>query len=664
MADRLERMLENQKKREAAMQQKAAQEQAAKEATRKEALARAPAPAVSAAAAAADIVAPLENNRRLRKSILAPLPAAQRGKPTLIGGDPQGENILYCLGNDVIIRSIQNPLHADLYVEHPRATTVARYSPDRRWIASADERGIVRVWHAHEVVQGVYFKLKSEKPALAGAVLDLAWSPDSTKIVAVGHGRDKYGEVFDMETGSSRGIITGHSKAINSVDYRPKSPFRVITGGEDLTLNWFEGPPFKWHHGMHEHQRFVNCVRFSPNGDLAISVGSDKLAVLFDGQTGEKKGAFTTEHTGGIYCVSWSPDGSQVLTSSGDKTCKIWDVETGKSVTTFTFGSAVEDQQVGCLWQGNHLLSLNLRGHLSYLDPSRPNEPIRVIKGHNKSIESLAYHKPSNSLYTGSYDAVVTRWNETDGSMEEVAGDGHKNSVIALAIQGDNLVSAAIDDSVRVTPHGADFTGQTTSVGGKPFGLAVSPTEPGLIVTGTFDQKVHVIRGGRIVSSKAVGWTPLSFAFSADGRQVAVGADNNRIYVYDISGDNLANEKTLEGHRAGVSALAFSPDGRYLASGDKNREILIWQEGKIAIKDWQYHSARINKLVWSPDSKFLASASLDTNIIIWSVETPNKRLTITAAHHGGVNDLTWLDQSTLASVGQDCTTRTWNVLWE
>jgi WD40 repeat protein len=71
------------------------------------------------------------------------------------------------------------------------------------------------VWHAHEVVQGVYFKLKSEKPALAGAVLDLAWSPDSTKIVAVGHGRDKYGEVFDMETGSSRGIITGHSKAIN-----------------------------------------------------------------------------------------------------------------------------------------------------------------------------------------------------------------------------------------------------------------------------------------------------------------------------------------------------------------------------------------------------------------------------------------------------------------
>jgi WD40 repeat protein len=664
MGDRLQRMLENQKKREAAMAEKASKEQAAQAEARKEALARVPAPAISAAAAAADIVAPLENNRKLRKAIFAPLPSVQRGKPTLIGGDPHGENILYCLGNDIIIRSLTNPLEADLYVEHPRLTTVARYSPDKRWIASADERGVVRVWHANEVVQGVYFKLKSEKPALSGPVNDLAWSPDSTKIVAVGHGRDKFGEVFDMETGSSRGIITGHSKAVNSVDYRPKSPFRVITGGEDLALNWFEGPPFKWHHGMHEHQRFVNCVRFSPNGDLAMSVGSDKLAVLFDGQTGEKKSVLSTEHTGGIYCVSWSPDGTQVLTSSGDKTCKLWDVETGKAVTTFTFGSGVEDQQVGCLWQGNFLVSLNLRGHLSYLNPNNPNKPERVIQGHNKSIESLAYHKSSNSLYTGSYDAVLTRWNEIDGSMEAVGGDGHKNSIIGMAFQGDSLFSVAIDDTIRVTPHNHDFSGQATPIGGKPFGLAVSPTEPGVAVTGTFDQKVHIVRNGRVASSKAVNWTPQSFAFSADGRQVAVGADNNRIYTYELSGDNLNNEKTLEGHRGGVTALAFSPDGRFLASGDKNREILIWQDNKVHIKDWQYHSAKINKIAWSPDSKFLASASLDTNIIVWSLEAPSKRLIITAAHHGGVNDLTWLDQSTIASVGQDCTTRTWNVLWE
>ncbi len=76
------------------------------------------------------------------------------------------------------------------------------------------------------------------------------------------------GEVYDVETGASRGAITGHSKTITTVDYRPNSPFRIVTGSEDLGLAWFEGPPFKWVHGMQEHTRFVNCVRFSPDGKL------------------------------------------------------------------------------------------------------------------------------------------------------------------------------------------------------------------------------------------------------------------------------------------------------------------------------------------------------------------------------------------------------------
>jgi WD40 repeat protein len=618
---------------------------------------------LSAAAAQADIIAPLENNRKLRKNIFAPLPSVTRGKPTLIGGDPKNkDNILYCVGNDVIIRSLHNPLISDIYIEHPRPTTVARYSPCGRYVASADSTGLVRVWHT-EVVQGVYFKLKSEKPVIAGPILDMAWSHDSTKIVAVGQGREKMGEVFDMESGSSRGIITGHSKAITTVDYRQQSPYRIITGSEDLTLNWFEGPPFKWVHGMNDHNRFVNCTRFSPDGAHALSVGSDKLAILYDGITGAKKSTFTTEHAGSIYCASWSPDSRQVLTSSGDKTCKIWDVETGRAVTTFTFGNAVEDQQVGCLWQGDFLVSLSLRGHFTYLDPHSPSRHAKVIQGHNKSIESVAYHAASNTLYTGSYDSVIVRWNESTGDMQEVAGDGHKNSVIAMHLQGNDLWTVSLDDTVRVTPHGQDYSGAPIALSGKPFDLAVAPNESGLAATGTFDQKVHIIRHGRVVSSKSVSYTPQALAISPDGRQVAVGGDNNNIYLYPLSGDNLGSETVLTGHRGALTSLAYSPNGRFLASADKNRDIIVWENNTIKIKDWVYHSAKVNAIAWSPNSLHIASGSLDTNVIIWSVEEPNKRVTIQAAHHGGVNDVIWLDNTTVASVGQDCTTRTWNITW-
>jgi len=48
------------------------------------------------------------------------------------------------------------------------------------------------------------------------------------------------------ETGTSVGEISGQSKSINSCDFRPARPFRLITGSEDNTIGVFEGPPFKF----------------------------------------------------------------------------------------------------------------------------------------------------------------------------------------------------------------------------------------------------------------------------------------------------------------------------------------------------------------------------------------------------------------------------------
>ena len=34
----------------------------------------------------------------------------------------------------------------------------------------------------------------------------------------------------------------------------------------------------------------------------------------------------------------------------------------------FVMGKAVEDMQVGCLWQGDFILSVSVSGHINYLD--------------------------------------------------------------------------------------------------------------------------------------------------------------------------------------------------------------------------------------------------------------------------------------------------------
>ena len=55
-------------------------------------------------------------------------------------------------------------------------------------------------------------------------------------------------------------------------------------------------------------------------------------------------------------------------------------------------GTAVEDQQLGCLWQGPHLISVSLSGYINYLDVNNPGTPLRVIKVRESHTPLFAIH--------------------------------------------------------------------------------------------------------------------------------------------------------------------------------------------------------------------------------------------------------------------------------
>ena len=55
-------------------------------------------------------------------------------------------------------------------------------------------------------------------------------------------------------------------------------------------------------------------------------------------------------------------------------------------LATFKIGDSVEDQQVGCLWSGPHMISVILSRFNNFLDPEKPK---RIVKGHNKPVTKL-----------------------------------------------------------------------------------------------------------------------------------------------------------------------------------------------------------------------------------------------------------------------------------
>ncbi|XP_064465602.1 actin-interacting protein 1-like isoform X1 [Ornithodoros turicata] len=594
------------------------------------------------------------------ESTFATLPRTQRGMPLVLGGDPKGINFLYTNGNSVIIRDIANPSVCDIYTEHSQMTTVAKYSPSRFYIASADQTGKIRIW---DTTQKEHI-LKNEFQPFVGIVKDLCWSPDSQRIVVVGEGRERFGHVFMAETGTSVGEIGGHSKQINSCDFRPTRPFRIITGSEDNTVGIFEGPPFKYKLNISDHARFVQSVRYSPNGELFASGGFDGKMFLYNASTYEKVGEFgSPAHSGGIYAVSWSPDSKKLLTASGDKTCKIWDAATMEMITEFPMGSDIVDQQVSCLWQGDYLLSISLSGFINYLDVNNPDKPLRVIKGHHKSITALAVSPNRETVYTGSHDGYISFWDAVTGDQDRVSGVTHTNQVQDMCTGTDSIYTCGLDDTIHsISLLSNAYTDLNLKMNSQPRGIA---TVDGNLVVVAGMTDITMIENGRKVSSTPIDYEASSVSLHPKEADVAVGGTTDqKVHVYILTGGVLSEKKSLD-HRGAVTDVAFSPNGEYLAASDANRMVRLYRALTYEPAhnlDWCFHSARVNCVGWSPDSRFLATGSLDTGIIIWSTEQPTKHLNIKKAHpQSQITRLAWLDDSTIVSAGQDSNVKTWQI---
>ena len=64
-------------------------------------------------------------------------------------------------------------------------------APSGCYIASGDDHGNLRIWACDTPDQII----KLETPLFAGAVLDIAWSGDSQRVLAVGDGGAIFGKV-------------------------------------------------------------------------------------------------------------------------------------------------------------------------------------------------------------------------------------------------------------------------------------------------------------------------------------------------------------------------------------------------------------------------------------------------------------------------------------
>ncbi|KAF0982040.1 hypothetical protein FDP41_011901 [Naegleria fowleri] len=590
------------------------------------------------------------------------VPCTERGRSTFISAAPSKfpNKFTYGSGNFVLIRDLNNQLDIDYYTQHTHKVNVAKYSPTGYYIASGDDAGNVRVWSTENVDK----TLKLEKRVLSKSVRDLAWTGDSQRLVVVGDGKQEYGAVFAYDMGTNTGEISGHSKEVLSCDSRPERPFRIATGGADLSLNFYTGPPFKFSHSNKDHERFINCIRYAPDGSTFASCGSDKKVLIFEGKTGEKLGELsqTNNHKLSIYGLAYL-DNKQIVTASGDKTVKLWNIDTKECISTVTIGDSTGDIQVGVSVIGGYPVSLSLNGDLNILSKDCTKVE-RKIYGHNARVNKVVVDKKSGGryFYTCSTSGQLIKWEAGVGSVAKVKGEGHGEATInTMAIVGNKLVTAAQNNEVFFTDLSTfSYEGSAITLSGSPNDISVS-ADGKLIAISTHVGATLLSSEGKVLSEVKIEKDPQSISIKPDGTEIAVGCKDKKVRVYKIAGQKIVDSSAeYAENTAKIQKVSYSPDGSLLASGDSNFDVVVYDTAtwKAKYSNMTYHSAAVVDIDWNDDGKYMLTASLDKNLIVWDLAA-GKRIKTDMAHQTGVSACAFLDSESFVSAGEDFMCKTW-----
>ncbi|KAG8795690.1 hypothetical protein FRC12_011299 [Ceratobasidium sp. 428] len=288
------------------------------------------------------------------------------------------------------------------------------------------------------------------------------------------------------------------------------------------------------------------------------------------------------------------------------------------------------------------------------------------------SVISLQYSPSGSRLASGSPDdGTVCIWDPLAGQLIARLLQDSSDSLISWAsysLDGEQLLACSSEGTLYIWDSSVVEAGAQTCFD-SPVGVKHSLHRD---LDGTPDNLCVADRVegvGRTHAPQTVDKSPeghrygvSALAYSPDGAYIVSGSHDHTLRIWDVRTGRMVGQP-LEGHTDRITSVSFSPDGTRVVSGSEDKTLRIWDVRTCTMSGAPLigHTSSVNSVSYSPDGAQIASGSSDDTIRIWDAYTGQTVGTPLIGHTRGVNSVSYSPCSAfLVSGSRDRTVRIWN----
>jgi WD40 repeat protein len=453
---------------------------------------------------------------------------------------------------------------------HGERVTDLKFSPDGKWLATAETGGVVRVW---DFERGTHIAAL-ERP---NTVSTIRWKPDGEQIAAVEDSPSRLA-LWNWRTADKPFVDT------SPLPSAPKAPWLIGLGGEF----WLNRINSTSHSKMNQWEWDLDTA--TDAGDrAAIATNFPAKVRVIDTSTGHDLSPPFVEGANGVRvkALAFSHDGSALAINLNDQITRIWDWQTNKVRARLGAG---DPSVTGGEEETGMELAFSPNGKLV----------AEVGDGHRAMLQVCNTTKKEDdctAAFLGDEELLgrIDRWVQFSGDGQHLIACLGDSVIRVFDITSDNASKPAVTPVVKFAMEGSvqrvdiNRTGTLAAVAWNDGWVTVwklEQTHPaheldnasGVVAAPSGGIVALLGPQGRIVDTSSLSTlletgNTASAVFSVDGKRLAATTDKGIMLVDLPPRPPITPQKQPSALRdtAGATALRFTTDGKQLIAARAGR---------------------------------------------------------------------------------------------